>query len=193
MSSYLLPTLLLIATFTPTHSFAQGTQENCSNACITPVPTCILPENAAGTSYTMVYRLPIATPAPIPGQTNPPASCVMNRVSGNPSWGFPSYLKSYIVQDGGGHQPRPYVMAAREIENQDYTITNTPSTYVCVKNITADNDGEFHSHLLTDFANNGNLSTPYLVHPNEVTAQLCTTQSGNNLLSASDFGNIFKL
>ncbi|MBS1959443.1 MAG: hypothetical protein JST80_08235 [Bdellovibrionales bacterium] len=174
-SQFLFSSLMLAVGMIPSVVFAQ---ENCSHVNIIPQTTCIIPQSGTGSQYTMVYKLPLT------------GSCVMSRTSGNSNWAFPSYLKSYTNENNPGHQPRPYVMATTAIAGQDYTVTGTPSTFVCVKDIGSDCHGAYDADLNYNFANNGNSAKNYRVTANNITANLCTTKKNNGSITAAEFANI---
>lgn len=176
-TSLVFSALLSLVGTIPMMAHAQG---NCSLSHIQASQSCII--HQGGGLYTMAYRLTITD-----NNSSSANSCVMVRTSGNSSWHFPSYIKAYTNENNPGHQPRPYVMARPEVYGQDYLITNSPSTFACVKDIGPDCDHAYRSELEINFANNGLDSTFYTVSASQINAQLCSTQLANGSLSPADY------
>lgn len=170
--------LVLAVGMIPNASFAQG---NCSSVNTAPINTCVIAQNGQGTLYTMVYRLPLTNAN----------SCIMTRVSGNADWQYPSYLRGYTNESNGGNQPRPYWMAKRELDGADYTVTNSPATFVCVRDIGKTAAGGLASQLDYNFGNNGNSTSfvpqHYNVSANQIAANTCASGNG---ITADEYATI---
>jgi hypothetical protein len=172
--TFLFPMLAVAYGMTPNAALAQG---NCSQTQVKVSPTCVI-DHFDG-NYTMVYKL----------SPEGASSCTMSRTSMNNGWGFPSYIRGYTNESNPGHQPRPYTMAPKEATQQDYIVTQSPSTFVCLRNIGMDQNQSLNSELTTQFFG-APTTTQYVVSEGSIRGELCSSKESTGTLSASEYDNL---